>query len=111
MHDHDVVAAVLVEDRQVLLVHRSPTREAFPNVWDLPGGHIEDGESPRQAITRELNEELDIVAHPSHVEAMAARLARRVRRGAAHTLGAPHTSRTVCAVVLRCVRCLPGRAR
>lgn len=68
---HDVVAAVLVEDRHVLLTHRSPTRAAFPDVWDLPGGHIEAGESTTQAIIRELHEELDIVVHPSHVETIA----------------------------------------
>lgn len=55
----------------MLLTHRSPTRAAFPDVWDLPGGHIEAGESTTQAITRELHEELDIVVHPSHVETLA----------------------------------------
>ncbi len=55
----------------MLLVHRAPTCAAFPNVWDLPGGHIEAGESTEQAITRELHEELDIVVHPSDVEAIA----------------------------------------
>lgn len=68
---HDVVVAVLVEDRHVLLVHRSPTRAAFPDVWDLPGGHIEAGESTTQAITRELHEELGIIVHPSRVETIA----------------------------------------
>jgi mutator protein MutT len=68
---HDVVAAVLVEDRHVLLTHRSPTRVAYPNVWDLPGGHIEAGESTTQAITRELHEELGIIVSASHVETLA----------------------------------------
>jgi 8-oxo-dGTP pyrophosphatase MutT (NUDIX family) len=47
---HEVVVGVLVEDRHVLLAHRAPTRAAFPNVWDLPGGHIEAGESTEQAM-------------------------------------------------------------
>lgn len=55
----------------MLLVHRSPTRADFPNVWDLPGGHIEAGESTEQAIMRELHEELDIFVHPAHVETIA----------------------------------------
>jgi 8-oxo-dGTP diphosphatase len=67
---HDVVVAVLVEDRHVLLVHRSPTRDAYPDVWDLPGGHIEAGESTTQAITRELHEELGVVVDPSDVETL-----------------------------------------
>lgn len=67
---HDVVVAVLVEDRHVLLTHRAPTRTAYPDVWDLPGGHIEAGESTTQAITRELHEELAIIVDPSHVETL-----------------------------------------
>ena len=66
---HDVVA-VLVEDRHVLLTHRSPTRVAFPGVWDLPSGHIEAGESTKQAVTRELHEELAIIDDPVHVETL-----------------------------------------
>jgi 8-oxo-dGTP pyrophosphatase MutT (NUDIX family) len=35
-------------------------------VWDLPGGHVEDAESPHTALVRELREELGItVAQPS----------------------------------------------
>ena len=71
---HDVVVAVLVADRHVLLTHRSPTRVAYPNVWDLPGGHIEAGESTTQAIMRELHEELAITVDPVHVETFAAPL-------------------------------------
>jgi hypothetical protein len=41
---HEIVAAVLVRDGRVLLCHRSPGREWFPNVWDLPGGHVEADE-------------------------------------------------------------------
>ena len=32
----------------------------FPQHWDLFGGHIEDGETPEQALVREVKEELDI---------------------------------------------------
>jgi mutator protein MutT len=55
-----IVAAVLRTDDRILLCHRSPTRESYPNVWDLPGGHIEPGESAPQALARELQEELGI---------------------------------------------------
>ncbi len=57
---HNIVAAVLVRDGEVLLCHRSPDRDWYPNVWDLPGGHIEEGETPRDALIRELQEELGI---------------------------------------------------
>lgn len=52
---------VLAHDR-VLLGFRHPDRASFPSVWDLPGGHVELGESPRQALHRELHEELGIDA-------------------------------------------------
>jgi 8-oxo-dGTP diphosphatase len=55
---HNVVCAALVRSGRILLCHRSPTRQWFPNVWDLPGGHIEPGESPRSALRREIAEEI-----------------------------------------------------
>ena len=57
---HLVVAAALVHAGEVLLCHRSPTRAWYPDVWDLPGGHVEDGESPQGALRRELSEELGV---------------------------------------------------
>jgi 8-oxo-dGTP diphosphatase len=30
----------------------------YPNMWDLPGGHLEQGEGPREGICREMQEEL-----------------------------------------------------
>lgn len=41
----------------VLLLKRSPHADDAPNVWGLPGGHIEDNESPEQAARRETFEE------------------------------------------------------
>ena len=57
---HHVVVAALFRDGQVLLVHRSPHRRAYPDVWDLPGGHIETGETELAALTREMHEELGV---------------------------------------------------
>ena len=56
----EVVLGALVRDRQVLLVHRSPSKRAHPNVWDLPGGCVEPGESELGALERELREELGV---------------------------------------------------
>lgn len=55
-----VAAAVLRRDDTFLLGHRTGSRAAYPSVWDLPGGHIDDGETPEQAIRRELIEELGV---------------------------------------------------
>jgi mutator protein MutT len=58
-----IVVGVIVRDGRILLCHRSPARRWYPNVWDLPGGHVELGESPTEALRRELREELGIVAN------------------------------------------------
>ena len=55
-----VAVGALVRDGRVLLVHRSPCRRWYPDVWDLPGGHVEQGESCREALVRELDEELGV---------------------------------------------------
>lgn len=57
-----VVAGLLRRGDRLLLCHRRPDRESYPNVWDLPGGHVEEGETPAAALVRELNEELGISA-------------------------------------------------
>lgn len=59
---HHVVAGVLRFADVFLLCHRSPDREWYPDVWDLPGGHVEDRELPLDALRRELREELGIEA-------------------------------------------------
>lgn len=54
-----VVAGVIVEGDTVLISRRH--RDAHQGgLWEFPGGKIEAGESPRAALTRELNEELGI---------------------------------------------------
>lgn len=55
-----VVVGALVRDGRVLLGHRSPSKRANPDVWDLPGGVVEVGESEMEALTRELHEELGV---------------------------------------------------
>jgi 8-oxo-dGTP pyrophosphatase MutT (NUDIX family) len=49
-----------VRDGRVLLCHRHPSRRAYPDCWDLVGGHVEVGESPGQAVHRECLEELGV---------------------------------------------------
>jgi 8-oxo-dGTP diphosphatase len=57
---YKVVLGALTRDREVLLVHRRPDKHAYPNVWDLPGGLVEAGESELDALARELHEELGV---------------------------------------------------
>jgi 8-oxo-dGTP diphosphatase len=57
---HEVVAALIIQSQMILLGQRSATREFYPGVWDVFGGHVEPGEQLPQTLVRELQEELDI---------------------------------------------------
>jgi 8-oxo-dGTP diphosphatase len=56
-----VSAAIIISDGRVLLGQRRK-RDRHPFKWEFPGGKVEHGESPRQALVRELREELKIEA-------------------------------------------------
>lgn len=56
-----VVTAIIRRENKLLLGQR-PEGSSLPGVWEFPGGKIELGESPTQALTRELHEELNIEA-------------------------------------------------
>ena len=54
-----VVAAMIErEDGRVLAVLRS-AKKKIGNRWEFPGGKVEPGETPQQALVREIMEELD----------------------------------------------------
>lgn len=62
-----IATAALVRDGLVLLAHRTPAREAHPDRWALPGGHVEPGEEPLVAVARECLEELGVRIHDPRV--------------------------------------------
>ena len=56
-----VVAALIVEGDKLLVCQRT-RHQTMPLKWEFPGGKIEEGEQPRDALRRELEEELGINA-------------------------------------------------
>ena len=56
-----VVAALILKNGKVLVCQRT-RHQSMPLKWEFPGGKIEDGEQPRDALRRELEEELGIDA-------------------------------------------------
>ncbi|HUO25559.1 MAG TPA: (deoxy)nucleoside triphosphate pyrophosphohydrolase [Candidatus Aquilonibacter sp.] len=60
-----VVAAIIEKDGKVLACQRT-RHQTMPLKWEFPGGKIEDGEQPRDALRRELEEELGIDATIGH---------------------------------------------
>ncbi len=56
-----VVAALIFKDGKILVCQRT-RHQTMPLKWEFPGGKIEEGEQPRDALRRELDEELGIEA-------------------------------------------------
>jgi 8-oxo-dGTP diphosphatase len=56
-----VVAALIAKDGKLLVCQRT-RHQTMPLKWEFPGGKIEEGEQPRDALRRELEEELGIRA-------------------------------------------------
>jgi 8-oxo-dGTP diphosphatase len=74
-----VAAALIVRGGEVLIGQRRPD-QPMAMLWEFPGGKIEAGESPEQALTRELREELGIQAA---IGAPVTRIRHNYRHGGA----------------------------
>ena len=61
-HMKRVVAGLILKDSRILACQRT-RHQVMPLKWEFPGGKIEEGEQPRDALRRELDEELGIRAH------------------------------------------------
>jgi 8-oxo-dGTP diphosphatase len=57
-----VVAALIVRNGDQILICQRTKHQSMPLKWEFPGGKIEVGEQPRDALKRELEEELGILA-------------------------------------------------
>lgn len=53
----NVVAAIIIKDKKIFATQRGYGE--FKDGWEFPGGKVEKGETPENAIVREIKEELD----------------------------------------------------
>jgi mutator protein MutT len=54
----EVSCGIIIKNGEILCAKRLPG--SWDDLWEFPGGKVEPGESPRQAVIRELQEELNI---------------------------------------------------
>lgn len=60
--ERHTACAFLIDDGKLLLEERPADATVYPGLWDTPGGHLEEGETPEAALARELEEELGVTA-------------------------------------------------
>jgi 8-oxo-dGTP diphosphatase len=58
------VKGLVIRSNKLLFLQRSPLARGEFGYWELPGGRLEFGEAPKQALLREINEETGLAADP-----------------------------------------------
>ena len=66
----DVVAAVVTDGDEILVCRRG-AHIGQAGRWEFPGGKVETGERPREALVREIQEELGLSLAPHAVQPVA----------------------------------------
>ncbi len=62
------VVAGFIKKGNMILVGQRPENNSLAGQWEFPGGKIEKGETPEQALHRELKEELGIDAEVGEIK-------------------------------------------
>jgi len=52
--------ALIEKDGKLLIIKRSENAKVYPGHWDLPGGKLEHGETPKEGLEREVKEETNL---------------------------------------------------
>jgi 8-oxo-dGTP diphosphatase len=66
-----VVAVALIDQAGRVLMQRRPSGKAHAGLWEFPGGKVEAGETPEEALLREIFEELGIELDRSELEVVS----------------------------------------
>ena len=53
-----VLTGIVKDDNELLIVKRSENDDLYPGAWEFPGGHLENGETLKDGLKRELFEEI-----------------------------------------------------
>ncbi|MCH7805568.1 MAG: 8-oxo-dGTP diphosphatase MutT [Proteobacteria bacterium] len=60
-----VAAVLLVNKHQQILIAQRPEGKSMAGLWEFPGGKVHAGETEKEALSRELTEELAITVSPA----------------------------------------------
>ena len=63
-----VVAVAMIAPDGRVLVQQRPPGKAMAGLWEFPGGKVEPGETPEQALVREIDEELGVTLKAAALE-------------------------------------------
>lgn len=61
-----VTAALIIEQGKILVTQRKQG-DSHGLLWEFPGGKVKEGEEPREALRRELKEELEVEVEPGMI--------------------------------------------
>lgn len=68
MNGNRIIVHTLIKvDNKYLVTKRSKNESTYPEYWDIPGGLVEYGELPRNAVIRETKEEVNLNIIPTNV--------------------------------------------
>ena len=56
-----ILTGILKDNDLFLIVKRNENDDLYPGAWEFPGGHLEDGETLKAGLRRELEEEIGFI--------------------------------------------------